>query len=56
MLSIYAERYPYGATLEECIEGLSNFKVADNDPDPICLNNKIWQLIKLDFYNWVSAL
>lgn len=56
MLSIYAERYPYGSTLDECIAGLTNFDIADNDPDPICLKNKIWQLIKLDFYNWISAM
>ena len=49
MLSLYKERYPYGATEEECIAGLTNFSVADSDPDPICLLGKIWQLIKLDF-------
>ena len=49
MLSIYKERYPYGATDEECIAGLTNFSVADSDPNPTCLLGKIWQLIKLDF-------
>ena len=49
MLSLYKERYPYGATDEECITGLTNFSVADSDPDPTCLLGKIWQLIKLDF-------
>lgn len=49
MLSLYKERYPYGATDEECIVGLTNFSVADSDPDPTCLLGKIWQLIKLDF-------
>ena len=49
MLSLYKERYPYGATDEECIAGLTNFSVADSDPDPTCLLGKIWQLIKLDF-------
>ena len=49
MLSLYEERYPYGATREECTSGLTNFLVADAEPDPICLQNKIWQLIKLDF-------
>ena len=48
MLSLYKERYPYGATDEECIAGLTNFSVADSDPDPTCLLGKIWQLIKLD--------
>ncbi|MBR5788019.1 MAG: nucleotidyl transferase AbiEii/AbiGii toxin family protein [Muribaculaceae bacterium] len=49
MLFLYKERYPYGATDEECIAGLTNFSVADSDPDPTCLLGKIWQLIKLDF-------
>ena len=49
MLSLYEERYPYGATKEECVAGLTNFSVADADPDPKCLQGKVWQLIKLDF-------
>ena len=49
MLSLYEERYPYGATKEECTSGLTNFSVADTEPDPICLQEKMWQLIKLDF-------
>ena len=49
MLSLYEERYPYGATKEECVAGLTNFSVADTEPDPKCLEGKVWQLIKLDF-------
>ena len=51
MLSLYEERYPYGATKEECTSGLTNFSVADLEPDPIYLQEKVWQLIKLDFVN-----
>jgi predicted nucleotidyltransferase len=49
MLSLYEERYPYGATKEECTAGLTNFTLADTEPDPTCLHGKVWQLIKLDF-------
>ena len=49
MMSLYEERYPYGATREECLAGLTNFSIADAEPNPICLQNKVWQLIKLDF-------
>ena len=56
MLSLYEERYPYGATREECIKGLTDFTFADSDPDPICLQKKAWQLIKLDFTEWVAEL
>lgn len=54
MLSLYEERYPYGATHKECINGLLDFSIADSDPDPVCLQNKYWQLIKLDFTEWVE--
>ena len=54
MLSLYEARYPYGASREECLEGLTNFAVADCDPDPICLEDKIWQFIKLDFTDLIT--
>ena len=54
MLALYEKRYPYGASTEECIIGLTNFNIADNDPDPICLQHKMWQLIKLDFVDWAA--
>lgn len=56
MLSLYEERYPYNATREECITGLTNFLNADTEPDPICLQNKIWQLIKLDLTELASEI
>ena len=34
-------RYPYGAY---------------SDPDLVCLQNKYWQLIKLDFTEWIENL
>lgn len=55
MLSLYEERYPYGATRQECTNGFLDFSFADSDPDPICLQNKYWQLIKLDFTEWLSV-
>jgi hypothetical protein len=35
-------------------KGLGDFYVADTEFDPICLQGKIWQLIKLDFAEWIS--
>lgn len=52
-VSLYEERYPYGATHDECIAGFTNFSLADTEPNPICLQEKKWQLIKLDFTEWV---
>ena len=54
MLFQYEARYPYGASREECLKGLTNFAVADGDPDPTCLEDKIWQFIKLDFTDWIT--
>ena len=48
MLDIYSARYPYTYTQDEIIPQLTNFKQADLDPDPNCLLNKYWELIKLD--------
>ena len=52
MLDLYAERYPYGHTREELLQGLTNFSLADTEPDPNCLRGKVWPLIKLDFMEW----
>lgn len=54
MLSLYESRYPYGASREECLKGLTNFAIADGDPDPTCLEDRVWQFIKLDFTDWVT--
>jgi predicted nucleotidyltransferase component of viral defense system len=53
MLSIYKERYPYNDLQIQCIEGLTNFDNANDDPDPKCLLGKFWEIIKLDFSEWV---
>ncbi len=52
MLTLYAERYPYNHTREELLLGLTNFSLADTDPEPNCLRSKAWPLIKLDFMEW----
>ncbi len=49
MLNIYQSRSPYNHSRQEIKDGLVNFKNADQDPDPNCLLNKKWALIKLDF-------
>jgi len=48
MLSFYKRRYPYGHSLEEVINKLTDFISADSDFDPKCLKGKYWELIKLD--------
>lgn len=49
MLYFYEQRYPYGYTKETLIKQLTNFAQADDDFNPICLMEKYWELIKIDF-------
>ncbi len=41
MLTLYAERYPYNHTREELLLGLTNFSLADTEPDPNCLRDTV---------------
>ncbi len=56
MLDLYSVRYPYGHTTSEVRAGLVNFSAADDDFDPICLLGKHWELIKLDFTQWLQGI
>ena len=49
MIEFYEKRYPYSLTKKEIITQLTFFDNADEDFEPICLRNKYWELIKLDF-------
>ena len=48
LLKLHKKRYPYTHYKEEIIEKLGDFSIADDNFDPICLENKYWELIKLD--------
>ena len=54
MISFYEKRYPY----TDC-SGIKsqfvNFELADPDFDPMCLLNKSWELIKLDFHQSIDG-
>jgi hypothetical protein len=49
MLEFYVKRYPYSYSKVELIKKLTDFSEADSDFEPICLKNKYWGLIKIDF-------
>lgn len=53
MLGFYELRYPFGLNREDLLTKLISFEQADNDFDPVCLRNKYWDLIKLDFKDLV---
>lgn len=48
MLNIHELRNEYTHNRESIIASFTDFSNADNDLEPICLKNKIWELIKLD--------
>lgn len=55
MLDFYEQRFPYSHTRDQLILMLTNFNTAEEDFDPICLRNKYWELIKLDFEERVQS-
>jgi hypothetical protein len=49
MLNLHAERYPYAHDQAIIRKNFTDFEIADNDFEPVCLQGKYWELIKLDF-------
>jgi len=54
MFDLHEKRFPYSHNRKDLIAGIIKFTEADKDPDPICLLNKNWQIIKLDITEWVE--
>ena len=54
MIKLHEQRYPFTHDQELIKEKLINFKNADDDFDPICLKHKYWEVIKLDFLDFVK--
>ncbi len=48
MLSLHKERYPYTHDKLEIQNRFSDFSIADEDFEPLCLMGKYWEIIKLD--------
>lgn len=53
MISLFQKRYPYNDDHDKIKEQLTNFEIADTDFEPICLLDKNWEIIKLDFTEFV---
>jgi len=56
MVSFHLKRYPYNHDEQEILSKFTDFTKADDDFDPICLKGKIWEIIKLDFLDFVKTL
>lgn len=54
MISLFKKRYPYNDDFDKIIDQLVNFDFADTDFEPNCLLGKSWEIIKLDFYEFVQ--
>lgn len=54
LFKFYLERNPYGASKDELMQKLIDFKDIDDDFDPICLLNKDWDIIKLDLIDYIK--
>jgi hypothetical protein len=54
MLELYLQKYPYFDT-NSVVSQLTNFTYADNEPDPICLRGKYWEIIKLDLEEMIEG-
>ena len=49
MIALHKIRYPYNHNEGFIRANFTNFTIADDDFDPICLKGKYWELIKYDF-------
>ena len=49
MIELHKIRYPYNHDERLIRANFTNFTIADDDFDPICLKGKYWELIKYDF-------
>ena len=56
MIALHEARYPYAHDADAIYSGLTDFRNADDDLDPICLKGKHWELIKLDIVTAVESL
>ncbi|MBE0647609.1 MAG: nucleotidyl transferase AbiEii/AbiGii toxin family protein [Bacteroidales bacterium] len=55
MLDLHEKRYPYSHDRKLIIRKLTDFQLADDDFEPICLKGKHWELIKLDLIEALRA-
>lgn len=54
MIDLHRKRYEYSHDKELIIRNLTDFSLADDDFDPICLRGKYWEFIKEDIIEAVN--
>lgn len=56
MLALHQKRYPYNHHPLLIAKNMTGFDSADEDPDPICLKGKHWELIKFDIVTFLENI
>ncbi|GGG96725.1 hypothetical protein GCM10007415_34970 [Parapedobacter pyrenivorans] len=54
MLDLHQQRYPYTHDKELILKNFTNFELAEDEFDPICLRGKYWEFIKEDIVEAVE--
>ncbi|WP_312750396.1 nucleotidyl transferase AbiEii/AbiGii toxin family protein [Epilithonimonas hominis] len=54
MLAFHKIRYPFSHDLDVIIKNFTNFQIADEDFEVLCLKGKHWEVIKSDFENLIK--
>ncbi|HZY79535.1 MAG TPA: nucleotidyl transferase AbiEii/AbiGii toxin family protein [Cyclobacteriaceae bacterium] len=54
MMSLHSRRYPHNHDRRVIRRNFTDFSRADDDFNPICLRGKHWELIKLDFVEFMK--
>jgi hypothetical protein len=55
MLELHQERYPYTHDNGLIKQNLTDFSIADDDLEPVCLRGKYWAFIKEDIEDAVTS-
>lgn len=55
MLKLHQERYPYTHDHDLIKQNLTDFSIADDDLEPVCLRGKYWAFIKEDIEDAVTS-
>lgn len=55
MVQLHEARYPYTHDEELIGANMTNFTDADDDLDPVCLERKLWEIVKYDIAHWANT-
>lgn len=54
ILEFHKKRYPFSHDFDLIIKNFTNFEIANDDFDVLCLKGKYWEIIKSDFENLIK--